>query len=65
MYSDTEKIQGIVIAPENSFRVSDNYTHLDSEKVYPKATIIKSKCIYCGKEDISWYSAEPVILPKD
>lgn len=64
VYSDTDKSEGIVIASDNSFRVSNNYTHTDAERVYPKATIIRSKCIYCGKEDISWYSTEPILIDK-
>lgn len=46
---------GIVIATENGFRISDNYTHTPAEVVYKDACIERYKCIYCGHEEIGWY----------
>ena len=44
----------IIIATDKSFRVSDNYEHTQDERVYAPATLIRSKCIYCGKQELSW-----------
>lgn len=58
----------IIIATQNHFRVSKDYIHNEHEKVYPNATLIKNKCIYCGHEITSWYNGKidemPVINTK-
>lgn len=51
--------KAIIIATDKSFRVSDNYQHTPEEKVYAPATLIRSKCIYCGKEELSWMQGRP------
>ncbi len=61
-YKEESKETGIVIATDNSFRISDNFLHSNKEIVYPKATIIRSKCVHCGNEDISWYNTEPFVI---
>lgn len=58
VFRDEEKTKGIIIATDNSFRISDNYEHAKNEKVYKNALIIKSRCICCGKEDISWWNLD-------
>lgn len=49
----------IIIATDKSFRVSDNYQHTPDEKVYAPATLIRSKCIHCGKVEYSWVQGKP------
>lgn len=53
VYEDTYE-KTIIIATEHGFRVSQDYQHSSAEKVYKDAYLIKSRCIYCGKEDLSW-----------
>lgn len=48
--------KAIIISTDTSFRVSKNYIHSDKETVHKNACLIRSKCIYCGKESQSWYS---------
>lgn len=45
----------IIIATDKNFRVSDTLRHSQEETVHPNACLIKSKCIYCGKEELSWH----------
>lgn len=60
VYKEVGMDKGIVIARQNNFRISNNLIHNNGETVYPHATIIRNKCIYCGHEDLSWYDNEPV-----
>ena len=53
LFIDTEE-PAIIIATDTSFRVSDNFQHEPGETVYPNATLIRSKCKYCGYESLSW-----------
>lgn len=53
VYSDTCE-KAIIIATRNSFRVADNYNHVPGESVYRNAGLIRSRCIYCGAEQLSW-----------
>ena len=53
-YMIIEEIPCIIIATDKSFRVSDNYQHTKDETVYKNATLTRSKCIYCGAEELSW-----------
>lgn len=62
IYKEDDKFNGIIIATNKSFRISNNYAHRKNEVVHPKATIIRSKCICCGKEYLSWYDQEPLII---
>lgn len=39
--------------------MSKSFIHNDEEIVHPNATLIKNKCIYCGKENFSWFDREP------
>ena len=55
IYKDVECKKAIIIATEDSFRVSDNYEHTANESVYPGALLVTSKCVCCGKEMQSWY----------
>lgn len=52
-YTQTEE-PAIIIATDNSFRVSDNYQHTPNETVYPNSTLLHCKCKYCGHEMLSW-----------
>ena len=53
-YKEVEETPAIIIATENSFRVSDNYQHESSETVYPNATLVKCECIRCGHIMFEW-----------
>lgn len=53
VYRDTEE-PAIIIATAYSFRVADSYAHTAGETVYPDAILIRSRCIYCGVEHLSW-----------
>lgn len=59
IYKEETREQAIIISTENSFRVSKSFIHNDEEIVHPNATLIKNKCIYCGKENFSWFDREP------
>lgn len=48
------KESAIVIAGDKNFRVSKTYDHVPGETVYPHAIVYRSRCKYCGKEEISW-----------
>lgn len=62
VYEEYDKYDGIVITTDHGFRVSDNLMHGKNEQIHPQATIIKSKCVCCGKEDLSWYNQEPFVI---
>lgn len=53
VYRDTYE-KAIIIATDHNFRVSENYEHTADETVHKDAYLIRSRCIYCGKEDLSW-----------
>lgn len=44
-----------IIATDHSFRVSEGLQHTADETVYQNACLIRSRCKYCGHEDLSWY----------
>ena len=58
VYRDTKTEIVTIVADDRSFRVYNNDTTPLSlrlnEKMYKHATLITSKCIYCGKETTSW-----------
>lgn len=54
-YIEVSREPKIVISTDYGFRVSEDYKHELYEKVHPKATLIRSKCLCCGKEDVSWF----------
>ena len=62
IYKEYSKENAIIISTDSSFRVSDSYLHANCETVHPKATLIKNRCICCGKEDWSWFDREPYII---
>lgn len=47
--------EAIIVADNHHFRVSKNYIHAPGEEVYRNAGLIRSKCKYCGKEELSWF----------
>lgn len=53
LYEETRE-PAIIIATENSFRVSDNFQHEPNETVYKNATLINLKCIRCGHTISEW-----------
>ena len=53
VYKDTYE-KAIIIATDHSFRVAQDYQHVRGELVYKDAYLIRSRYIYCGKEDLSW-----------
>lgn len=55
IYGETTEEPAIIISTENSFRISNSYEHQPNETVHKNAILMKSKCIYCGKEEICWY----------
>lgn len=58
IYVDEYEQQVAIIADDYNFRCSDNYQRKNGELVYKNAYLIRSKCKYCGKEDISWCSED-------
>lgn len=54
-FRDVECKKTIIIATDDSFRVSDNYRHEENETVYSNALLVTSRCSCCGKEIQSWY----------
>lgn len=62
IYVEESREPAIIIANNEGFRVAQNYFHCHNETVYPKATLIRSKCKCCGKEDLSWFDREPYII---
>jgi len=55
IYKDTYE-KAIIISSDTGFRVSTNFIHSGAETVHKDACLIRSKCIYCGKESLGWYS---------
>lgn len=55
IFRDVDCKKSIIIATDDSFRVSDNYLHEPNETVYPDALLVTSRCICCGKETQRWY----------
>lgn len=43
---------------DNSFRKVFSYEHNSGEKIIDHAVVLTDKCIYCGKEEKSWYRKE-------
>lgn len=62
VYGEETKEQGIVITTNKSFRISNSLQHKENERVHTRATILRSRCTCCGKEDISWYDKEPTLV---
>ncbi len=62
VYAEESRETGVVITTKTGFRVSDSLLHNTNETVHPKATILRSKCICCGHEDVSWYDTEPYVI---
>lgn len=54
LYTEVSREPAIIIATDAGFRVSNNYEHSAEETVWPLACLIKSRCIRCGHEDLSW-----------
>ena len=52
----------IVISNKHGFRISNDYTHREDERVHPNATVIKIKCKCCGKTETGWYVGEVPII---
>ena len=46
----------IIIATEKSFRVANDYKHTPDETVYPHAVLERCKCMFCGHEELAWYT---------
>ena len=57
-YGETTFKYCIIASNGKKFRVCKDYNHKDNEKLYPRATLLKTKCTYCGKELTSWYEYE-------
>lgn len=55
IFKDADYERCIIIATPKNFRVSKDLMHTADEKVYPDACLVRSRCIYCGKEDVSWF----------
>lgn len=64
IYHEESKENAIIISTDNGFRVSNNWLHDDNEMVHKNATLIRSKCIHCGKEELSWYDKEPCVIER-
>jgi hypothetical protein len=47
--------KAIIIADENSFRVSNRYEHQIGETVYDNACLITYTCTCCGHKSYAWY----------
>ena len=62
VYKEECRENVIIISNDNGFRVSENYIHSHNETVHPKATLVRSRCSYCGKQELSWYDKEPYII---
>ena len=56
VFSDTEE-PAIIISTDTGFRVSRDLRHGPGETVHKNAVLIRSRCIYCGKEELSWREA--------
>lgn len=55
IFKDADYERCIIIATPKSFRVSKDLMHTQEERVFPDACLVRSRCIYCGKEDLSWF----------
>lgn len=64
VYRDSEE-PAIIIATAHGFRVSDSYVHTAGEMVYPDAILIRSRCIYCGVEHLSWRQGGTIPVLKE
>lgn len=64
VFRDVECKNAIIIATDDGFRVSENYTHDPNETVYSGALLVTSKCTCCGIETQRWYK-EPWKYNKD
>lgn len=53
VFTDTYE-RTTIIATDHSFRVSQDYQHAPGETVHKDAYLIRSRCVYCGKEELSW-----------
>lgn len=53
VFKDTYE-KAIIISTDHGFRVSQDYQHVRGELVHKDAYLIRSRCIYCGKEELSW-----------
>ena len=62
-YKEIEKHPSIIITTKNGFRVAKNYMHRENETVYPNATLVKSKCKYCGAIELSWFNGKEENIP--
>ena len=62
IYVEESREPAIIIANDKGFRVAQNYMHYHDETVYPKATLIRSRCECCGKEDLSWIDGEVEVI---
>lgn len=60
VFVEESKERVTIIANSDSFRVSKTYEHGADEVVYPDAILYHNKCIYCGKEDLSWSRNENI-----
>lgn len=54
VYEEVDYERCIIISTDRSFRVSRSLEHTVGETVHKDACLIRSRCIYCGKEDLSW-----------
>ena len=62
LYKEDSHERCIIISTDNTFRVSKDYIHNENETVHPNATLVRAKCVHCGKELLSWFDGEiPVI----
>lgn len=62
-YEEVSRETHIVIAGQNSFRVSNDFRHLPGECVHRNATVITSACKYCGKLEYSWFDGDEEDIP--
>lgn len=44
----------IIVYDDKSFYPSNSYEHNANQQICKDGILIKSKCIYCGKEELSW-----------
>lgn len=63
IYNEETYESAIIISTDYGFRVSDNYKHEPYETVHPKATLMRSKCLCCGKEELSWFDCPYEDIP--
>lgn len=53
VFEDTYE-KAIIIATSHGFRVAHDYQHSPDETVYKDGYLIRSRCIHCGKVELSW-----------